>query len=470
MQNLSLGDLAAEHLPPEILLRVFTYLDSQDLVNCSYVCPIWNKIALDPYLWQKKLVGLLSTRWSTIICNQRPDCTPDFYHLQTIHPFNVYLFLRNYVPQYLLGPQALEAEKSSQADQQDVSSDDQVSTKFSGTHRPTFGDIMWSWWHQMRRRFSNNLVNRTAYTSRKKCRFAVFGPGFDQRATSCLFSKLVDSRTRSFEPLNMIPGRMGFGAGLTLRLHNQAQLAVNGISLETTQSDLNRTIPSWETSSLICSSTSEQNQPSDFIFDLHYLYSLSGHLSHRFDSQLERINSSRLFVRTNDNANSLNGKATANLTVSNEMRNLLSKLCGIIYALDARDSAEQISYLYDELNAALQGFPKAIASRIPVAILYIMPKEEIKIKLTPVKRNESNPNLLNRDSYSGADYTISWNGSLLLPLVYLKLFELKNPWRLQKCASNDIKAVIQCLIWLKSQHPITNLQTYGYIRRTNSTS
>ncbi|CAH8478562.1 unnamed protein product [Heterobilharzia americana] len=84
-------------------------------------------------------------------------------------------------------------------------------------------------------------------------------------------------------------------------------------------------------------------------------------------------------------------------------------------------------------------------------------------------KQSTNGIYLNRDSYSGADYTFSWCGSLLQPLTCLHLFEFQNPWRLQKCASNDIKAVIQSFMWLRSRHPYVNRTTAPpHVIRANS--
>ncbi|VDN15738.1 unnamed protein product [Dibothriocephalus latus] len=144
----------------------------------------------------------------------------------------------------------------------------------------------------------------------------------------------------------------------------------------------------------------------------------------------------------------------SNLTVTEEMRELCRTIDGLIYAIDARESADQLSHLYFELSAVLRGFPPKVANKVPISILYIMPKEAIKLS---VQRTEQEPvlvqpELVNRDSYSGAEYTAAWHDSLLLPISALRLFEFSNPWRLQKCSSNDIKTLIQGIMWLHVKH------------------
>ncbi|CAH8478578.1 unnamed protein product [Heterobilharzia americana] len=289
------------NLPPEILLRVFNYLNTGDLTSCIHVCTSWRQIALDNFLWQKKLVLILKTRWSTLVCDSKPSHAPDLQRLQTVHPYKVYHFLKNYVPQHLLIDQK-EASKI----QLLITKLNELSTSPTPSvdHTPSrlsFSELFWNWWNSTRRRLSINHTSRLNDTVRQRCRFAVFGPGFDQRATSCLFSKLVDVKTKSFEPLNMIPGRMGFGAGLTLRLHNQAQIAALDSSLYTPgkiyvhmKNESRKSVQSYTSTGCAYGI----NQLDDFIFDLHYLYSLSGHLSHKFNSQLERINASRLFAHS----------------------------------------------------------------------------------------------------------------------------------------------------------------------------
>ncbi|CAI2724486.1 unnamed protein product [Schistosoma spindalis] len=476
--------ITANNLPPEILLRVFNYLDTGDLINCMYVCSTWRQTALDSCLWQRKLVTILKTQWSTLICDCKPKYAPDLQKLQTIHPYKIYHFLKKYVPQHLLDDQKETSKVQLLINKINQLSLASAPPEGQSTNPLSFCELFWKWWNNFRRRLSIYHASRLNDISRQRCRFAVFGPGFDQRATSCLFSKLVDVKTKSFEPLNMIPGRMGFGAGLTLRLHNQAQMAALDSSVyfsdktfKHSKNDYKKSI-SKETYTL---NSQAINYLNDFIFDLHYLYSLSGHLSHKFNNQLERIHASRLFTYSNDvNISTIHSSSLNRLIVSNEMKCLLHGICGIIYALDARETTEQAVYLYTELKTVLKGFPNEIAHKVPIVILYIMPIEDILqnkdtenyIHSNYLKDSTgTNEIYLNRDSYSGANYTFSWCGSLLQPLTCLHLFEFQNPWRLQKCASNDIKAVIQSLMWLKSKHPtIHDTITSTNMKRATSTT
>ncbi|CAH8445528.1 unnamed protein product [Schistosoma turkestanicum] len=479
----STGYITANNLPPEILLHVFNHLDTADLINCIYVCSTWRQTALDSCLWQRKLVTILKTQWSTLICDFKPKYAPNLQKLQTVHPYKIYHFLKKYVPQHLLSDQKEVSKVQLLINDVNEVSPASAASVGQSTNRLSFSELFWNWWNSFKRRLSIHHNLRLNGVNRQRCRFAVFGPGFDQRATSCLFSKLVDVKTKSFEPLNMIPGRMGFGAGLTLRLYNQAQMAALDSSvylcdkmLEHSKNDCKK----YTLKETFTPNSQAINHLSDFIFDLHYLYSLSGHLSHKFSSQLERIHASRLFNYSNSvDTSSINSSSLNKLMVSNEMKCLLQGICGIIYALDARETTEQAFYLYTELVTVLKGFPNEIAHKVPIVILYIMPIEDILqnnntenyIHSNSMKDSTgTNQIYLNRDSYSGADYTYSWCGSLLQPLTCLHLFELQNPWRLQKCASNDIKAVIQSLMWLKSKHPIIHNNTVTSMNVMRATS
>lgn len=140
------------------------------------------------------------------------------------------------------------------------------------------------------------------------------------------------------------------------------------------------------------------------------------------------------------------------------MHELCRTLDGLIYAIDARESTDQLSHLYYELRAVLRGFPAQLADQIPIVVLYIMPAEDIKLSEEASNRRKLQqviqlPDLaVNRDSYSGAEYTAAWHESLLHPISVLRLFEFANPWRLQKCSSNDLKTLIQSIMWLNTRY------------------
>ncbi|CAL8106919.1 unnamed protein product [Calicophoron daubneyi] len=479
MSSSSNGDAIVESLPHEILLHIFTYLDCNDILNCQNVCRTWSNAALDTFLWQTKLCDLFSRRWSVISCERKSADAPDFSRITSTHPCEIYKFLFKYVPASLRTydqniPNPLASETASM---------DALDTSQTSP-RSSISEQIISWFNRVVRRFSVATARR--HSSTQQYRFAVFGPGFDQPQTSRLFSKLVDTRTKSFEPINMIPGRMGFGAGLTLRLYAQAQMAAYDDSLKCIFSHFSPNTtpvisrkPVVESSSVKKPEGSTQNSIhfENLEFDLHYLYSLRGHLSHSFDSQLERILYSRLFRHPSGSEYGSEAEALAKLAVTDSMQTILNGLNGIIYALDARETLEQSLCLRSELNAVLHGFPASIAKSVPIVILYIMPKEHISVKpfvrqtrrSISSGRSTSGAGVLNRDSYSGADYTISWSGSLLLPVSCLRLFELNNPWRLQKCASNDIKAVIQSIMWLRSMAPPIQGEVPLGLVRSNST-
>lgn len=488
----------AANLPNEILLHIFSYVTCDDLWNCKDVCVNWSNAAMDHFLWQAKLCELLGTRWSVICCDKKPQLAPDLRDLNVLHPCKIYRFLYRYVPAHL--------RVRDEPYTVNCSCDSTDTEMFrSRASRPTIGEYILNWWNQVVRRFSMTTARRTSRPTPQPFRYAVFGPGFDARATSRLFSKLVDARTKSFEPTDMIPGRMGFGAGLTLRLYGQAQRAAydpslrprhispiqrnllddaviapgmspsriplgNPVSTHREQVENLNTIQDVpQTSNQLQKFLEDAPPMEDFVFDLHYLYAFHGHISDTYNYQRERILGSRLFSHPDADETS-ETELLSSLTVSESMQNILNGLNGMIYAIDARESLEQSLYLYYELQAVLRGLPAYIAKSVPIVILYIMPKEEIPFEPFPVRTvtRSSAVEGINRDSYSGAEYTVSWRGSLLLPISCLRLFELPNPWRLQKCASNDIKAVIQSIMWLKTRSPVIRTGDDPVHLRSNS--
>ena len=38
-------------IPKELLVTIFSFLEAEDLVNCSLVCKIWKRLASNPILW-----------------------------------------------------------------------------------------------------------------------------------------------------------------------------------------------------------------------------------------------------------------------------------------------------------------------------------------------------------------------------------------------------------------------------------
>uniref|UniRef100_A0A0X3NH34 F-box domain-containing protein n=1 Tax=Schistocephalus solidus TaxID=70667 RepID=A0A0X3NH34_SCHSO len=526
-----------QSLPNELLLRIFSHLDADQLLICGRVCRRWRAVSGDWHLWQAKLLEAMGSQWCTIVCHSRPRRVLSLRDPSAVHPREIYQFLLQFIPKCQLNssPQQAanadaltvtntEQRSGSLPSEPDDGEDGGARTTGSGGTGPRlmpFSAILSAWWGQLRNAFP--FPNRSAAASEASARprFVLFGPGFDHRDTNHLFRKMVDARTKSFEPIDMFIGHMGFGSGITLRLSAQAQEAVMDSSIcsshdsllppRTTgnhqqhpqkqgkrtpassppspspsppqgrHSCLSRPKSVYRASSTLPSHRSPAPPPTspcafdfqpfgvhnaefpchchklyDFTFDLSFLYSLPAHLNHVFNDQYSRLCVSRLFVHSSSAGH---GELPpeldflSSLTVTEEMRELCRTIDGLIYAIDARESADQLSHLYFELSSVLRGFPPKVANRIPIIILYIMPKEAIKLS---VQRSEQpvlvQPELVNRDSYSGAEYTAAWHDSLLLPISALRLFEFSNPWRLQKCSSNDIKTLIQGIMWLHVKH------------------
>ncbi|KAM7535080.1 hypothetical protein Aperf_G00000089937 [Anoplocephala perfoliata] len=485
-------------LPSEMILHIFSFLDADQLLTCGQVCRRWRRLSLDWRLWQVKL---FETRWCTIVCPEPPPRDmpiplpkSPLHDPSSIHPRTVYRFLSQYIPKCDGGGGGDDGDDVDESDSFSSITSPSDLNNHSTCH---FSAIVHSIIGHVRgllpARNSASANASLAAVSANRPRFALFGPGLDHRWTSRLFWKMVDTRTRSFEPINVFTGHMGFGSGITLRLFAQAQHAVmdgstrcsRKVSCDPAKSTNSSTYSRFtsclsappDTPSMRSGDSADLGSPplvhhsteypcqchqhEDFTFDLSYLYSLPPYLKHIFNDQNTRLRVSRLFVHP-DNLEHRSQEISSedllsNLRVTDEMRDICLKLDGLIYAIDAREAPEQLALLYYELRAVLRAFPERTARRIPIVVLYIMPKEEIKFQ-KPAEPSASTshavlrPELVNRDSYSGAEYTEAWHDSILLIISALKLFELPNPWRLQKCSSNDIKTLIQSLMWLNLKY------------------
>ncbi|TPX69298.1 hypothetical protein SpCBS45565_g02545 [Spizellomyces sp. 'palustris'] len=62
MQEAQSYEKTISYLPPELLFRVFGYLDADFLVRCSAVCRAWNALANQDILWKE----LCRKRWETL--------------------------------------------------------------------------------------------------------------------------------------------------------------------------------------------------------------------------------------------------------------------------------------------------------------------------------------------------------------------------------------------------------------------
>ena len=50
-----MGDIEVLYFEPDILLRIFLFLDLEDLVSVEDVCADWNNLAVSQNVWKKKL-------------------------------------------------------------------------------------------------------------------------------------------------------------------------------------------------------------------------------------------------------------------------------------------------------------------------------------------------------------------------------------------------------------------------------
>ncbi|VEL35233.1 unnamed protein product [Protopolystoma xenopodis] len=460
-------------LPNELMLTIFSYLNTRELLLCASVCERWRHVSSDRHVWSQRLRRAVCLFWTTIVCDHQPiprGCLPGIHN--EAHPRDIYVFLVRFVSSpcrhreyqqdmglatsrwsvmLALDEDEETAESRATRKGQVKSEEDEeyaeTAASLTNSLQTSVTSLVLNWWEQMMRSLywlaspSSAALSQMAGSCNQ--RLAVLGPGFDRRATSHLFRKIVGTDNYAFEPVTMFPGHLGFGSGLTLRLSAEAQQMA---SIVEEAVDL-------VAAAAVAASTTPRQREEDFLFDLIHLYSLSGHLNHNFEDQFSRICMSRLFKRTTQPPQVTEAEVLLGLRVSEAMQQLSRELTGLIYVVDARDRLDQLSYLHAELAAILRGFPANTADQLPVLILYVMPKEEI------VLRPETEPIQLplfpgqpaNCNIFRGYRFTLSWQGSLITPIVAMRLFELANPWRLQKCASNDVISFIQGMLWLKSK-------------------
>ena len=72
-----MGDIEVLYFEPDILLRIFLFLDLEDLVSVEDVCSDWNNLAVCQNIWKKKLKikASSSSCWKFLLKNH------DWLHL-----------------------------------------------------------------------------------------------------------------------------------------------------------------------------------------------------------------------------------------------------------------------------------------------------------------------------------------------------------------------------------------------------
>ncbi|KAF5404916.1 hypothetical protein PHET_01547 [Paragonimus heterotremus] len=433
-----------DRLPNEILMRIFCYLDCEQLVDCGRVCSKWHQVASDYLLWRGRLNKLFSEEWSVIVYDRETADCPSLLDLLETNPRLFYCFFQKHIP-----TKVDSGTHSVTTDAENTSSDASKPCLL-----PSFVP---HWWDEEARELLFRSTGGIQEGPEHEYRFAVFGSGLDRNAFTNMFALLQNGRVGPFEVLDIYPGQDGYGRGLTMRVHGYAQINALDNSMrpkrvypQTTAEDCQS---DEEASPRISSkrshrqsrrkkgnltkkqhSTTETNdnlettnngQPKALTFDLVLFYSNQNRNDEPDPDELHRIAHSRLFVNSPQ-------QVPLRLKLRTEVLSIVRTINGFIYTIDTRISRPQLTYTYQELTAVL----KSIAPTIPIVFLYISPEGETTASVSV--------------------HSNSWleQNTTLYPLRHLGLFRISNPWRLQKCADNDLKAILQSVLWLRAHVPV----------------
>ena len=87
-----MGDIEVLYFEPDILIKIFLYLDLEDLVTVEDVCTDWNNFAVYQNIWQKKLkVKSSSSSWKFLLKNH------DWLHLNYKESKSLYFHLASVI-------------------------------------------------------------------------------------------------------------------------------------------------------------------------------------------------------------------------------------------------------------------------------------------------------------------------------------------------------------------------------------
>ena len=87
-----MGDIEVLYFEPDILLRIFLFLDLEDLVSVEDVCADWNNLAVSQNVWKKKLkIKSSSSSWKFLLKNH------DWLHLNYKESKSLYFHLASVI-------------------------------------------------------------------------------------------------------------------------------------------------------------------------------------------------------------------------------------------------------------------------------------------------------------------------------------------------------------------------------------
>lgn len=385
------------------------------------VSKYWYNVATHEYIWRPRLAQKLNDSWFTITCDQQ--------HFN-FHAFNKSFSLYNFLSKFVWVDAAF----------------------FEAARFFANGHTLSQWIVGMSNRFRMCLTEPQNNVERKQ-KVVLLGPGLDRKRTQLLFRRFICSKPESVKPLSLIQGVMGIGSAIRLLITADVQRKNRQIALSS---------PSF----MDCANgnyTKANRIPifRDLIFDLHQLYSLQMSSKNGFTDEVDRLNRSHLFINHVDPQGNSRGRDLHTLHVTGSVRFVLKHMDGILYAIDASESPDQLCYLRYELRAILRGVPSKVADKIPVAILYIHSNDydffdvygSASLTVTTSSHclyDASRTSFVQQAPDGKHTHAAS---SILTPISCLGLCELRNPWRIQSCTNQDTKAVIQSVMWLTSRSP-----------------
>ncbi|KAF6771294.1 hypothetical protein AHF37_09853 [Paragonimus kellicotti] len=426
-----------DRLPNEVLMRIFCYLDCEQLVDCGRVCSKWHQVASDYSLWQRRLYKLFSEEWSVIVYDRETaDCSSLLDLLET-NPNLFYCFLQKHIPTKMDSGTHMVTT-------------DSTNNNGGATKPCLLPSFVPHWWDEEARGPLFCSTGGIQLGVEHEYRFAVFGSGLDRNAFTSMFALSPNGKVGPFEVLDIYPGQDGYGSGLTMRVNGYAQIRALDNSMrpkrvypQTTAEDCqsdeeasprisskrNHRQSRRKKGSLTIEAsdnleTTSNSQPKSLTFDLVLFYSNQNRNDETDPDELHRIVHSRLFVNSPQ-------QVPLRLKLRTEVLSIVRTINGFIYTIDTRISKPQLTYTYQELTAVLE----SIAPTIPIVFLYILPERETRTSVSV--------------------HSNSWleQNTALYPLRHLGLFKISNPWRLQKCADNDLKAILQSVLWLRAHVP-----------------
>lgn len=210
-------------LPYDILLDIFSRLDSKDLLILSQVNKALNILTNDDLLWKIKLTNDLH-KWKMIDSKTWPENlilnSKGFeFNSNKDEPVDFKKIYLNLNPELVTKKEILKNLKSFQHKQQtlNATSTSDYQDNSSTTNNTTLSSFAMPmlFYNQFKDYLYRNVFTKTSNDEVPK--IVMFGPGLET-STSCLVTNILWKS--EFKTTGMIPGIDGFGSGIKLKLFN----------------------------------------------------------------------------------------------------------------------------------------------------------------------------------------------------------------------------------------------------------